>query len=108
MMIDDESLYDVDLPKEVVARVNIGVVAVSLSLYDEGMTVDELAEVTGIKKPEVERCLEFLMRKRMIRKRFDSNIYLVSNFKKLLRYLIANGLVFPLSEMNQQVKKDSN
>lgn len=105
MTSSDEALYDADLPTEVLARVNLGIVAVSLSLYDEGMSVTELAEVTGIKADEVERCLEYLVQKRMVRKRYGTNIYVVSNFKKLLQYLVANGLVFPIRELDN-AKKD--
>jgi len=90
--------YDVDLPTEVIERVNIGVIAVSLSMYDEGMSIEELAEVTGIKKEKVKEVLEFLVNKKMVKRGLNSNIYRVINFKKLLRYLVKNGLVFPLKD----------
>ena len=40
-----EDAEDIELPTDVIDRVNVGVVAVSLSLYEEGMSIDEIAEV---------------------------------------------------------------
>jgi len=87
------------LDNEVLERVNIGVVAVSLSMYDEGMTLEELAEVTGINESSVKEILGILVEKGMIKKKITSDVYIVINFKKLLHYLVESGLVFPLSDL---------
>ncbi|MCK4844738.1 MAG: helix-turn-helix domain-containing protein [Candidatus Heimdallarchaeota archaeon] len=87
------------LDNEVLERVNIGVAAVSLSMYDEGMTLEELAEVTGINESSVKDILGILAEKGMVKKKITSDVYIVINFKKLLHYLVENGLVFPLSDL---------
>ena len=88
------------LDNEVLERVNIGVVAVSLSMYDEGMALEELAEVTGINKSSVKDILVILAEKGMVKKKITSDFYIVINFKKLLHYLVEKGLVFPHSDLN--------
>lgn len=87
------------LDNEILERVNIGVVAVSLSMYDEGMILEELAEVTGINESSVKDILGILAKKGMVKKKITSDVYVVINFKKLLHYLVENGLVFPLSDL---------
>ena len=62
---------DDELPDDVIDRVNIGVVAVSLSLYEEGMSLEELIEVTGIRESDVRKSLEYLMINRMVRKKLN-------------------------------------
>ncbi len=98
MINQDNEKDDVDLPTEVIDRVNVGVIAVSLSLYEEGMDLEELIEVTGISGEDVSKCLEYLIENRMIRKKMGSDTYRVSNFKKMLQYLLSEGMVFPLGE----------
>jgi hypothetical protein len=98
MINQDNEKDDVDLPAEVIDRVNVGVIAVSLSLYEEGMDLEELTEVTGISGEDVSKCLEYLIENRMIRKKMGSDTYRVSNFKKMLQYLLSEGMVFPLGE----------
>ncbi len=98
MINQDNEKDDVDLPTEVIDRVNVGVIAVSLSLYEEGMDLEELIEVTGISGKDVSKCLEYLIDNRMIRKKMGSDTYRVSNFKKMLQYLLSEGMVFPLGE----------
>ncbi len=97
---------DIELPNDVIDRVNVGVVAVSLSLYEEGMSLDELIEVTGIRKKDVLKSLEFLIQNRMVRKKAGSNGYVVSNFKKMLQFLLSSGLMFPLGEQISRTKED--
>ncbi|MHA1550711.1 MAG: hypothetical protein ACTSUP_04400 [Candidatus Heimdallarchaeaceae archaeon] len=94
-MNQDNEKEDVDLPTEVIDRVNVGVIAVSLSLYEEGMDLEELIEVTGISEEDVSKCLEYLIDKRMVRKKMSSDSYRVSNFKKMLQFLLSEGMVFP-------------
>ena len=94
-MNQDNAKDDVDLPIEVIDRVNVGVIAVSLSLYEEGMDLEELIEVTGISGDDVSKCLEYLIDTRMVRKKLGSNTYRVSNFKKMLQFLLSEGMVFP-------------
>lgn len=94
-MNQDNEKDDVDLPTEVIDRVNVGVIAVSLSLYEEGMDLEELIEVTGISEGDVSKCLEYLIDTRMVRKKMGSDTYRVSNFKKMLQFLLSEGMVFP-------------
>ncbi|MHA1302434.1 MAG: hypothetical protein ACTSQE_00085 [Candidatus Heimdallarchaeaceae archaeon] len=93
---------DMDLPKEVMERINLGIVGVSLSMYDEGMTLSELSEVTGITEDNVKKCLDFLINNRMVIKFSSKNIYKVVNFKKMLSLLINLGLIFPISEFSKK------
>ena len=95
-MNDDNS--DIELPVDVIDRVNIGVIAVSLSLYEEGMDLDEICEVTGIREEDVLRSLEFLVQNRMVKQKINSTTYRVSNFKKMLQFLLSSGMVFPIGE----------
>lgn len=95
MSLSNENENNDDLPTEVLDRVNIGVIAISLSLFDEGMTIQELSKSTGIHIDEVKRAVEILHANRMIKKRMQTGNYIVINFKKLLRFLINNGLVYP-------------
>ncbi|MHA1223474.1 MAG: hypothetical protein ACTSP3_09555 [Candidatus Heimdallarchaeaceae archaeon] len=94
-MSKEKDDVDIELPADVIDRVNIGVVAVSLSLYEEGMDLDELCEVTGIRKDDVMKSLDFL----------NAETYRVSNFKKMLQFLISSGMVFPLGD---QISKKGN
>ena len=103
--MSNEKDFDIDLPSEVIDRVNVGVIAVSLSLYEEGMDLDELVEVTGIKEPDVVDCLEYLIQNRMVRKKVGTETYRVSNFKKMLQFLLSAGMVFPMAD--QFSKKES-
>lgn len=96
--MSEENSEDVELPSDVIDRVNVGVVAVSLSLYEEGMSLGELIEVTGIRKEDVMKNLEFLIHHRMVRQRLNTDIYYVSNFKKMLQFLLSSGLMFPISD----------
>ncbi len=105
-MNQDDEKVDVDLPTEVIDRVNVGVIAVSLSLYEEGMGLEELIEVTGIGGEDVSKCLEYLIDNRMVRKKMGSNTYRVSNFKKMLQFLLSAGMVFPLGEQFTKVQED--
>ena len=97
-MNQDNEKEDVDLPIEVIDRVNVGVIAVSLSLYEEGMDLEELIEVTGINGEDISKCLEYLIDTRMVRKKMGSDTYRVSNFKKMLQFLLSEGMVFPVGE----------
>lgn len=106
MINQDNENDDVDLPTEVIDRVNVGVIAVSLSLYEEGMDLEELIEVTGISGEDVSKCLEYLIENRMIRKKMGSDTYRVSNFKKMLQYLLSEGMVFPLGEQFTKAQDD--
>jgi hypothetical protein len=106
MINQDNENDDVDLPTEVIDRVNVGVIAVSLSLYEEGMDLEELIEVTGISGEDVSKCLEYLIENRMIRKKMGSDTYRVSNFKKMLQYLLSEGMVFPLGEQFTKAQED--
>ena len=105
-MNKDEHREDIELPSDVIERVNVGVVAVSLSLYEEGMSLAELIEVTGIRKKDVLRSLDYLIQHRMIRKKTNSEIYVVSNFKKMLQFLLSSGLMFPLGEQISKTKEE--
>jgi hypothetical protein len=102
----EKSDSDLELPEDVIDRVNIGVVAVSLSLYEEGMSMDELVEVTGIRENDVKESLEFLIQKRMVRKKINQELYLVSNFKKMLQFLLSSGMIFPLGEQITKAKEE--
>ncbi|MHA1202668.1 MAG: hypothetical protein ACTSQ4_09120 [Candidatus Heimdallarchaeaceae archaeon] len=106
MINQDNEKDDVDLPTEVIDRVNVGVIAVSLSLYEEGMDLEELIEVTGISERDVSKCLEYLIENRMVRKKIGSDTYRVSNFKKMLQYLLSEGMVFPLGEQFTKAQED--
>jgi hypothetical protein len=97
---------DVDLSDDVIDRVNVGVIAVSLSLYEEGMSLEELIEVTGIKESDVRKSLDYLMSNRMIRKKLNQESYHVSNFKKMLQFLLSSGMIFPLGEQITKTKED--
>ncbi len=99
-----ENTEDLELPTDVIDRVNVGVVAVSLSLYEEGMSLEEIADVTGIRIADVEKCLEYLIQKRMIRKRMSTGVFVVSNFKKMLQFLLASGMIFPLGDQFSKSK----
>lgn len=104
----NEEEEDIELPTEVIDRVNVGVVAVSLSLYEEGMNLDELVEVTGISEEDVSKCLEYLIENRMVRKKIGADTFRVSNFKKMLQFLLSAGMVFPMGEQftkSQENKK---
>ncbi|MHA1866170.1 MAG: hypothetical protein ACTSVB_11445 [Candidatus Heimdallarchaeaceae archaeon] len=100
---NNDELSDM-LPTEVMERINLGVVGVSLSMYEEGMTLDELAEVTGIKHDSVKKCLNYLINNRMVKQISVKNTYKVVNFKKMLTLLIELGLIFPISEFKKQPK----
>ena len=104
----DNDKDDVDLPTEVIDRVNVGVIAVSLSLYEEGMDLEELIEVTGISREDVSKCLEYLIDDRMVRKKIGSDTYRVSNFKKMLQFLLSEGMVFPLGDQFTKLQEDKN
>ena len=106
MMNQDSEKDDVDLPIDVIDRVNVGVIAVSLSLYEEGMDLEELIEVTGISGEDVSKWLEYLIENRMGRKKIGSDTYRVSNFKKMLQYLLSEGMVFPLGEQFTKAQED--
>lgn len=97
---------DIELPTDVIDRVNVGVVAVSLSLYEEGMSIEEIVEVTGIRETDVQKCMDYLIQNRMIRKKINSDIYVVSNFKKMLQFLLASGMIFPLGDQFSKSKED--
>lgn len=97
---------DAELPDDVIDRVNIGVVAVSLSLYEEGMSLDELIEVTGIREADVRKSLDYLMINRMVRKKLNQESYHVSNFKKMLQFLLSSGMIFPLGEQITKSKDE--
>lgn len=105
-MNQDKEKEDVDLPIAVIDRVNVGVIAVSLSLYEEGMDLEELIEVTGISGEDVSKCLEYLIDNRMVRKKMGSDTYRVSNFKKMLQFLLSEGMVFPVGEQLPKVQED--
>ena len=105
-MSKEKSDSDLELPEDVIDRVNIGVVAVSLSLYEEGMSLDELIEVTGIREDDVRESLEFLIKNRMIKKKINQEVYLVSNFKKMLQFLLSSGMIFPLGEQITKTKEE--
>ncbi len=105
-MNQDSEKDDVDLPIDVIDRVNVGVIAVSLSLYEEGMDLEELIEVTGISGENVSKCLEYLIDNRMVRKKMSSDTYRVSNFKKMLQFLLSAGMVFPLGEQFTKAQKE--
>ena len=107
-MDQDRENDDVDLPTEVLDRVNVGVVAVSLSLYEEGMDLEELVEVTGISAEDVSKCLDYLIENRMIRKKIGADTFKVSNFKKMLQFLLSAGMVFPLGEQFSKSKDDTD
>ncbi|MCK4973463.1 MAG: hypothetical protein KAS52_09085 [Candidatus Heimdallarchaeota archaeon] len=107
-MNQDNDKDDVDLPTEVIDRVNVGVIAVSLSLYEEGMDLEELIEVTGISREDVSKCLEYLIDDRMVRKKIGSDTYRVSNFKKMLQFLLSEGMVFPLGDQFTKLQEDKN
>lgn len=97
---------NIELPEDVINRVNIGVVAVSLSLYEEGMNLEELIEVTGIRESDVRESLDFLMTNRMVRKKLNQESYYVSNFKKMLQFLLSSGMIFPLGEQITKPKDE--
>ena len=105
-MDDQEPEEDIELPSDVIDRVNVGVVAVSLSLYEEGMSLDELIEVTGIRKKDLLKCIEYLIQNRMVRKKTGTDIYMVSNFKKMLQFLLSSGLMFPLGDQISKSKEE--
>lgn len=105
-MSKEKSDSNLELPEDVIDRVNIGVVAVSLSLYEEGMSLDELIEVTGIREDDVRESLEFLIQNRMIKKKINQEVYLVSNFKKMLQFLLSSGMIFPLGEQITKTKEE--
>lgn len=105
-MNQDSEKDDVDLPIDVIDRVNVGVIAVSLSLYEEGMDLEELIEVTGISGGDVSRCIEYLIDNRMVRKKMGSDTYRVSNFKKMLQFLLSAGMVFPLGEQFTKAQEE--
>ena len=96
---------DIELPTDVIDRVNVGVVAVSLSLYEEGMSIDEIAEVTGIRTIDVQKCLDYLVQNRMVRKKMNSDIFIVANFKKMLHFLLASGMIFPMGDQFTKSKE---
>lgn len=106
MLNPDDENDDVDLPIEVIDRVNVGVIAVSLSLYEEGMDLEELIEVTGISGEDVVKCLGYLIDSRMVRKKIGSDTYRVSNFKKMLQFLLSEGMVFPLGEQFTKAQEE--
>lgn len=97
---------DIELPSDVIDRVNVGVVAVSLSLYEEGMSLNELIEVTGIRKKDVLKSLDYVIQNRMVRKKTGTDIYIVSNFKKMLQFLLSSGLMFPLGDKIPKAKEE--
>ncbi|MCK5305009.1 MAG: hypothetical protein KAJ72_07150 [Candidatus Heimdallarchaeota archaeon] len=97
---------DIELPSDVIDRVNVGVIAVSISLYEEGMDLDELIEVTGIRKEDVLKCLDYLIQNRMVRKKINTTIYYVSNFKKMLQFLLSSGLMFPIGDQISRSKDE--
>jgi len=97
---------DIELPGDVIDRVNVGVVAVSLSLYEEGMSLEELIEVTGIRETDVLRSLDYLIQNRMIKKKLNTEVYRVTNFKKMLQFLLSSGMIFPLGEQITKSKED--
>ena len=101
-----DSTEDIELPTDVIDRVNVGVVAVSLSLYEEGMSIEEIAEVTGIRETDVQKSMDYLIQNRMIRKKINSDIYVVSNFKKMLQFLLASGMIFPLGDQFTKTKDE--
>jgi len=105
-MSKDKSEFDVELPEDVIDRVNIGVIATSLSLYEEGMRLEELTEVTGIKVDDALKSLDFLIKNRMVRKKMNSDIYRVSNFKKMLQFLLSSGMIFPIGEQISKTKDE--
>ena len=105
-MNQNDEKDDVDLPSEVLDRVNVGVVAVSLSLYEEGMDLEELTEVTGISEEDVTKCLDYLIENRMVRKKIGSDIFRVSNFKKMLQFLLSAGILFPMGEQFTKAQED--
>lgn len=105
-MSKDKSEFDVELPEDVIDRVNIGVIATSLSLYEEGMSLEELTEVTGIKEQDALKSLDYLIQNRMVRKKMNSDVYRVSNFKKMLQFLLSSGMIFPLSEQISKTKDE--
>ncbi len=105
-MDDTKPEEDIELPSDVIDRVNIGVVAVSLSLYEEGMSLDELIDVTGIRKKDVLKCIDYLVQNRMVRKKTGTDIYMVSNFKKMLQFLLSSGLMFPLGDQISKTKEE--
>jgi len=98
MSNDNSEDHDIELPSDVIDRVNVGVVAVSLSLYEEGMSLEELIEVTGIRREDVLKSLEFVIKNRMVRKKAGADVYVVSNFKKMLQFLLSSGLMAPLGD----------
>ena len=103
---NSDNTEDIGLPTDVIDRVNVGVVAVSLSLYEEGMSIDEIVEVTGIRETDVQKSMEYLIQNRMIRKKINSDIYVVSNFKKMLQFLLASGMIFPLGDQFTKSKDE--
>ncbi len=90
------------LPNEVIDRINIGIIGVSLSMYDEGMTIEELSEVTGIPVNKVHEAIDFFVEHRMVKKLLTNDNYKVINFKKMLSLLINLGLIFPISELHKK------
>ena len=70
------------------------------------MSIDEIAEVTGIRETDVQRSMDYLIQNRMIRKKINSDIYVVSNFKKMLQFLLASGMIFPLGDKFTKSKED--
>jgi hypothetical protein len=105
-MNDDSDHNDIELPSDVIERVNVGVVAVSLSLYEEGMSLNELIEVTGIRKKDVLKSLDYIIQNRMVRKKAGTDIYIVSNFKKMLQFLLSSGLMFPIGDQISKPKEE--
>jgi DNA-binding transcriptional regulator GbsR (MarR family) len=97
---------DIELPSDVIDRVNLGIIATSLSLYEEGLSLDELIEVTGIRKKDVSKSLDYLIQNRMVRKRTGTGTYFISNFKKMLQFLISSGLMFPLGDQISKTKEE--
>ncbi len=106
MSNNDTKDEDIELPSDVIDRVNVGVVAVSLSLYEEGMSLGELIEVTGIRKEDVLKCLDYVIQNRMVRKKVGADVYIVSNFKKMLQFLLSSGLMFPLGDQISRTKEE--
>ncbi|OLS30549.1 MAG: hypothetical protein HeimAB125_18860 [Candidatus Heimdallarchaeota archaeon AB_125] len=102
--MNEENNDDVEIPTDVIDRVNVGVVAVSLSLYEEGMSLVELIEVTGIRESDVMKSLEFLIDHRMVRQKMNTDFYYVSNFKKMLQFLLSSGLMFPIGDQISKTK----
>ncbi|NPD87286.1 MAG: hypothetical protein HGN29_01095 [Asgard group archaeon] len=105
-MNKEEPDTNAELTDDVIDRVNVGVVAVSLSLYEEGMSLEELIEVTGIRESDVRKSLDYLMNNRMVRKKLNQESYHVSNFKKMLQFLLSSGMIFPLGEQFTKSKED--